>query len=142
MADLIPRTRPLGGTGYKANGTCTTKRVAVFSTPDSNGRPRVAIPAASGVAANPPGAAGIVAETVADGAKVEVIDTDGCICTAEAGAAITAPARLTWDNVGRVVTAAPAAGANAGVIGYALQDAAAAGDHIAIVIQKHVMQGQ
>lgn len=63
------------------------------------------------------------------------------IALAEAGAAITIGARLTSDATGRVITAAPAAGSNAGLIGMALDAALAAGDIIRVLVSQSSMQG-
>jgi hypothetical protein len=69
------------------------------------------------------------------------IAMDGGQILVEAGAAITAKAKLTIDAVGRVVTAAPGAGTNVQVFGKALEDAAAAGDLIPMQYTRYVMQG-
>lgn len=58
-----------------------------------------------------------------------------------AGAAVNAGARLTTDNQGRCVTAAPSAGVNNNLIGIALADAAAAGDPLPMAIVPNIMQG-
>lgn len=63
------------------------------------------------------------------------------IANAEAGAAISGGALLTSDATGRVIAAAPAAGANARVIGLALDAAVAAGDIIRVLISQSSMQG-
>ncbi len=63
------------------------------------------------------------------------------IADIEAGAAITVDAPITSDSVGRAVTAAPAAGTNNRVIGFALEAASAAGDVIRVLIAPHTMQG-
>lgn len=59
----------------------------------------------------------------------------------EAGAAVTRGAPITSDSVGRGVAAAPAAGANARVIGFALESASGAGDVIRVLLSPCVMQG-
>lgn len=69
------------------------------------------------------------------------IALDGGIIYAEAGAAITAETDLTIDSVGRVVTAAPAAGANVEIVGKALEAAGAAGDVIPMLFRRYAMQG-
>jgi hypothetical protein len=69
------------------------------------------------------------------------IAMDGGQILVEAGAAIAAKARLTIDAVGRVVTAAPGAGANVEIVGKALEAAAAVGDLIPMQYTRGVMQG-
>lgn len=59
----------------------------------------------------------------------------------EAGAAIALDAPVTSDASGRAVTAAPAAGANVRVIGFADEAATAAGDLIKVTLSLGVMQG-
>ena len=63
------------------------------------------------------------------------------IAFVEAGAAIAQGVMVTADSVGRGVTAAPAAGVNNRVIGYALEAATAAGDVIRVLLEPGVMQG-
>jgi hypothetical protein len=59
----------------------------------------------------------------------------------EAGAAIAAGAPVTSDAVGRCVTAAPAAGSNVRIVGFALESASAAGDIIRVMLGFGLMQG-
>jgi len=63
------------------------------------------------------------------------------IAFVEAGAAIALGAFVTADAVGRGVTAAPGAGVNNRVIGFALEAATAAGDVIRVALEAGVMQG-
>ena len=63
------------------------------------------------------------------------------IAFVEAGAAVALGAPVTTDTVGRGITAAPAAGVNNRIIGFALEAAAAAGDVIRVLLQPGVMQG-
>lgn len=63
------------------------------------------------------------------------------IAYVEAGAAVTRGAPVTADAQGRGVTAAPAAGSNARVVGFALEAATAAGDVIRVLLSPCVMQG-
>lgn len=58
-----------------------------------------------------------------------------------AGAAITRGALLTSDASGRVVTAAPAAGANNRIVGTAMEAATAAGDVIRVLLNPGSFQG-
>jgi hypothetical protein len=58
-----------------------------------------------------------------------------------AGAACTLGAKLTSDASGRAVPAAPAAGVNNQVVGYAMEAASAAGDVIRMMLSSSVMQG-
>lgn len=69
------------------------------------------------------------------------VATMGGVTFVEAGAAITAGARLTADATGRAVTAAPAAGTNNGVGARAIQAAAAAGDIIRVFVSLETFQG-
>jgi hypothetical protein len=59
----------------------------------------------------------------------------------EAGGAFAPGARITSDATGRGVNAAPAAGANVSVIGYALDAAVTAGDIVRVMISQHSFQG-
>lgn len=63
------------------------------------------------------------------------------IAFAEAGAAFSLGALLSADASGRVIAAAPAAGANARVIGIACDAAVAAGDIVRVLISQSSMQG-
>ncbi len=63
------------------------------------------------------------------------------IAFVEAGAAIALGALVTSDSVGRGIAAAPAAGSNVRVIGFALEAATAAGDVIRVALEAGVMQG-
>lgn len=63
------------------------------------------------------------------------------IAFVEAGAAITRGALITSDGLGRGVTAAPAAGVNASVIGRALETATAPGDIIRVMQSICQIQG-
>lgn len=75
----------------------------------------------------------------ADGDRTDVQHSG--IAWVTAGAAIAVGDPLTSDASGRVITAAPAGGANVRVVGYALEDAAAAGDVINVQLSLGVMQG-
>lgn len=59
----------------------------------------------------------------------------------EASAAIALGAPITSDAVGRAVTAAPAAGVNNRIIGYAWDAAAATGDIIRVLLAAGSIQG-
>ena len=59
----------------------------------------------------------------------------------EAGAAIAQGAAITSDATGRGVTAAPAAGVNNRIVGFADEAASAAGDVIRVLVELGVMQG-
>jgi len=59
----------------------------------------------------------------------------------EAGAAIVRGSPITSDASGRAITAAPAAGVNARIAGFADESASAAGDVIRYVIEPGLMQG-
>jgi len=75
----------------------------------------------------------------ASGERCDVI-VEG-IAYIEAGAAIPLTAMITSDATGRGIAAAPAAGANARVIGVPLETASAAGDLIRVLLSPSVMQG-
>lgn len=59
----------------------------------------------------------------------------------EAGAAVPRGSPITSDAVGRAIVAAPAAGANVRVIGFADESATAAGDVIRFLLSPCLMQG-
>ncbi|WP_374355552.1 DUF2190 family protein [Chitinimonas sp.] len=59
----------------------------------------------------------------------------------EAGAAVAQGAPVTADAVGRGVTAAPAAGANNRIVGFAIEAASAAGDLFRVLLSPGYMQG-
>lgn len=59
----------------------------------------------------------------------------------EAGAAVPRGSPITSDATGRGIVAAPAAGSNVRVIGFADESATAAGDVIRFLISPCVMQG-
>jgi hypothetical protein len=82
-----------------------------------------------------------VAEQVdcASGNPVDVILCGVADCVA--GAAVARGARLTVDGSGRVITAAPAVGVNAQLIGIAMAAATAANDVIPVLLERAVMQG-
>ncbi len=63
------------------------------------------------------------------------------IAFVEAGAAIAQGAPVTSDATGRAVTAAPGAGVNNRIIGFADEAAAAAGDVIRVIVELGIMQG-
>ena len=59
----------------------------------------------------------------------------------EAGAAVPRGSPITSDASGRAIVAAPAAGANVRIVGFADESAAAAGDVIRYTIEPGLMQG-
>lgn len=65
------------------------------------------------------------------------------VAKVRAGAAIAPGAnnRITSDASGRAVAAAPAAGTNNGLIGFAIEAAAALGDEIDVFIEPSIFQG-
>lgn len=75
----------------------------------------------------------------ATGERADVVRSG--IAYVEAGAAVAQGAPVTSDSTGRGVAAAPAAGVNNRVIGYADEAASAAGDVIRVLIAPGVMQG-
>lgn len=77
--------------------------------------------------------------TIASGERVEIM-THG-IAWVEAGAAIAVGLPVTSDASGRGVAAAPAAGVNNRIIGFALEAAVAAGDQIRVLLSPGQIQG-
>ncbi|MCA3288229.1 MAG: DUF2190 family protein [Roseomonas sp.] len=77
--------------------------------------------------------------TIASGERVEIM-THG-IAWVEAGAAIAVGLPVTSDASGRGVAAAPAAGTNNRIIGFALEAAVAAGDQIRVLLSPGQIQG-
>lgn len=75
-------------------------------------------------------ATGITTDVVRDGPAV-----------VEAGAAFAAGVPLTADALGRAVLAAPAAGANVRLVGFADEAASAAGDVVRFMVAPGLMQG-
>lgn len=73
------------------------------------------------------------------GERVEVMMQG--IAYVEAGASIAVGAEVTSDSSGRGITAAPAAGANQRIIGFALEAAVAAGDIIRVLLSPGRVQG-
>jgi Uncharacterized conserved protein (DUF2190) len=83
---------------------------------------------------------GVVNETpIAIAERADVVRVG--IAWVEAGAAIARGAPLTSDAIGRAVTAAPAAGANVRLVGFADEAATAAGDVIRFILAPGLMQG-
>ena len=77
--------------------------------------------------------------TAAIGERVDVNKIG--IAYVEAGAPIARGAPITSDGTGRGVTAAPAAGANNRIVGFAEEAAAAAGDIINVLLAPGYIQG-
>lgn len=77
--------------------------------------------------------------SVVSGERVEVMMQG--IAYVEAGAAIAVGVPVTTDSSGRGITAAPAAGANQRIVGFALEAAVAAGDHIRVLLSPGQVQG-
>ncbi|WP_310627055.1 capsid cement protein [Limnohabitans sp.] len=83
---------------------------------------------------------GVVNETpINAGERADVVRVG--IAWVEAGAAIPRGSPITADGVGRAVVAAPAAGVNNRIIGFADEAATAAGDVIRFVIEPGLIQG-
>lgn len=76
---------------------------------------------------------------IVSGERVEVMLVG--IAWVEAGAAIAVGLPVTTDSVGRAVAAAPAAGVNNRIIGFALEAAVAAGDQIRVLLSPGQVQG-
>ncbi len=115
---------------WVAEGAITKYRIVRLGTADG----RVAQAAASTDTL-----VGVAAELdAADGERVDVIHSG--IAEVEFGGAVTRGAFVTADAQGRAVAAAPAAGANARIIGIALQTAAA-GDILPVLVVPSQIQG-
>lgn len=80
----------------------------------------------------------LLSADVTAGSYVDVV-IDG-VAEVTAGATITRGQKLTSDGLGRVIAAAPAAGVNAQVIGFALKSGVV-GDVIPVKIAQSVTQG-
>ena len=76
---------------------------------------------------------------IVSGERVEVMMQG--IAWVEAGAAIAVGVPVTSDSSGRGIAAAPAAGANQRIIGFALEAAVAAGDQIRVLLSPGQVQG-
>ncbi|MGL4609257.1 MAG: capsid cement protein [Trueperaceae bacterium] len=68
------------------------------------------------------------------------VQTDG-VATVEAGAAVAVGADVTCDSVGRGITASPATGINAYIIGKALTAASVTGDFFDVQVTPSRIQG-
>lgn len=75
----------------------------------------------------------------ANGERAEILMAG--IAYVEAGAAFALGALLTTDGVGRAVVAAPAAGTNNRIAGFALDAAVAAGDVVRVMLAPGSFQG-
>lgn len=122
---------PLLALNYVADAAIPVNRLVKLGTGDRN----VALAGAATDAI-----IGVVNETSpALGERVDVVRVG--IAWVEAGAAIARGAPLTSDATGRAVTAAPAAGTNNRIVGFADEAASAAGDVIRAQINQGFMQG-
>jgi hypothetical protein len=75
----------------------------------------------------------------ANGERAEILMQG--IAWVEAGAAFALGALLTSDSVGRAIVAAPAAGTNNRIAGFALDAAVAAGDQVRVLLSPCSFQG-
>lgn len=95
----------------------------------------------SGVGTDQP--IGVFEYDVITGLSCAVV-VDG-VCKIRAGAAIALSATgrtpITNDALGRAILAAPGAGVNIGIVGYALEPAAALGDEIDVLVAPTILQG-
>ena len=76
--------------------------------------------------------------TAASGSRADVVV--GGVYEIKAGGTISRGDRITSDASGKAVAAAPAAGTNNGIIGFALE-AAVSGDLVAVLISPQTYQG-
>jgi Uncharacterized conserved protein (DUF2190) len=124
-------SNPIQSVNYVAEAAISVNRLVKFGSGD-----RSVLQAAAATDA----IIGVVNElSVVAGERVDVVRQG--IPWVEAGAAITRGAPITSDGVGRAVTAAPAAGANVRIVGFADESASAAGDVIRFVLEPGFMQG-
>ena len=118
---------------FVADAAILNNRLVKFGTGDKN----VAVAAAASdfligvVNEMPPG--------IAANERVDVVRMG--IAWVECGAAVPRGSPITSDAVGRAVVAAPAAGVNNRIIGFADESGTAAGDVIRFVIEPGLMQG-
>lgn len=122
---------PILAVNYVAEAAIPINRLVKYGSGD-----RTAVPAAAATDF----IYGVVNETpAAIGERVDVVRVG--IAWVEAGAAIPRGSPITSDAVGRAVVAAPAAGVNNRIIGFADEAADAAGDVIRFVLEAGLMQG-
>lgn len=123
---------PLLAINYVAEAAIPINRLVKLGAGD-----RTVLPAAAATDA----IIGVVNEvSVVANERVDVVRVG--IAWAEAGAAIPRGSPLTSDAVGRAVVAAPAAGVNNRIVGFADEAAGAAGDVIRIQVNQGFIQGQ
>lgn len=115
---------------FSAGGAITAYRIVKFSAAET-----VVLAAASTDAL-----IGVTNEVAAASGERQDVVLEG-IAFVEAGAAVALGALVTADASGRGITAAPAAGSNARLIGTALDAASAAGDVIRVLLSPGSMQG-
>lgn len=124
---------PLLALNFIADAALVNNRLVKFGTADRN---------VAQAAAATDSIIGVVNEVpagIATGERVDVVRVG--VAWVEAGAAITRGAPITSDASGRAVTAAPAAGVNNRIIGFAEESASAAGDVIRFMLEPGLMQG-
>lgn len=115
---------------FTAGGAITAYRLVLFSAAET-----VIQSATSGGAVI--GACGEVAPL--SGERVDIVMSG--IALVEAGAVVARGALVMSDGTGRGITAAAAAGTNVRIAGVALEDAAAAGDLIRVLLSPGNFQG-
>ena len=122
---------PLLAVNFVADAAIAINRLVKFGTGDRNVTPATA--ATDFIL-------GVVNETaIAAGERCDVVRLG--IAWVECGAAVPRGSPITSDAVGRAVVAAPAAGVNNRIIGFADESGSAAGDVIRFVIEAGLMQG-
>lgn len=90
-------------------------------------------------AGNGEGGIGVAIES-GDTGDFKTIRLSG-IADVRAGDVITAGDRLTTNDSGEVIKAAPASGENVGILGIALQSAGESGEVIQVLLSQHTLQG-
>lgn len=124
---------PMLVTSFTADSALVNNRLVKFGTGDRNiAQAAAATDFIIGVVNEmPPG--------IATGERADVVRVG--IAWVECGAAVPRGSPITSDASGRAVVAAPAAGVNNRIIGFADEAGTAAGDVIRFVIEPGLMQG-
>ncbi len=123
-------SNPLLFKAYVAGGAINPYRIVRITNADTVEQAAAVLNALIGVNTDLP---------IVSGERVEVMMQG--IAWVEAGAAIAVGVPVTSDSSGRGIAAAPAAGANQRIIGFALEAAVAAGDQIRVLLSPGQVQG-
>ena len=123
-------SNPLLFKAYVAGGAINPYRIVRITSADTVEQAAAVLNTLIGVNTDLP---------IVSGERVEVMMQG--IAWVEAGAAIAVGVPVTSDSSGRGIAAAPAAGANQRIIGFALDAAVAAGDQIRVLLSPGSVQG-